>query len=127
MIADVGTGSGIIAVCLAKHLPACRVTAIDISPAALAVARTTPQQHGVAERIEFLESDLFAAVPAERQFDFIVSNPPYVSDGRVGRTGRRRAEVRAARGAGGRSARHGSDRAADSAGGRASACPAGIC
>ena len=79
LIADVGTGSGIIAVCLAKHLPACRVTAIDISPAALAVARENAQQHGVADRIEFVESDLFAAVPAERQFDFMVSNPPYVT------------------------------------------------
>jgi release factor glutamine methyltransferase len=78
-VADVGTGSGVIAVCLAKHLPACRVTAIDISAAALAVAADNAKQHGVAERIEFLESDLFAAVPAERQFDFIVSNPPYVT------------------------------------------------
>ena len=64
-IADVGTGSGIIAVCLAKHLPACRVTAIDISPAALAVARDNAGEHGVADRIEFVESDLFAAVPAD--------------------------------------------------------------
>ena len=63
-IADVGTGSGIIAVCLAKHLPTARVTAIDISPAALAVARGNAEEHGVADRIEFLKSDLFAAVPA---------------------------------------------------------------
>ncbi len=78
-IADVGTGSGVIAVCLAKHLPASRVTAIDISPAALAVARDNAKQHGVADRIEFVESDLFAAVAADRRFDFVVSNPPYVS------------------------------------------------
>jgi release factor glutamine methyltransferase len=78
-IADVGAGSGIIAICLAKHLPASRVTAIDISPAALAVARENAKQHGVADRIEFVESDLLAAVPADAPFDFIVSNPPYVS------------------------------------------------
>jgi release factor glutamine methyltransferase len=78
-IADVGAGSGIIAVCLAKHLPSSRVTAIDISPAALAVARDNAKQHGVAERIDFIQSDLFAAVPADRQFAFVVSNPPYVS------------------------------------------------
>jgi release factor glutamine methyltransferase len=78
-IADVGTGSGVIAVCLAKHLPACRVTALDISPAALAVAAQNAKQHGVADRIEWFESDLLAAVPAERRFDFIVSNPPYVT------------------------------------------------
>jgi release factor glutamine methyltransferase len=78
-IADVGTGSGIIAVCLAKHLPDSRVTAIDLSPAALAVARENAKQHGVADRIEFVESDLFASVAADRQFDLVVSNPPYVS------------------------------------------------
>jgi release factor glutamine methyltransferase len=78
-IADVGTGSGIIAVCLAKNLPTSRVTAIDVSPAALAVAQENAAKHGVAERIDFIVSDLFAAVPAEGQFDFIVSNPPYVT------------------------------------------------
>ena len=113
IIADVGTGSGIIAVCLAKHLPGCRVTAIDISPAALAVARENAQQHGVAERIEFLESDLFAAVPAERQFDFIVSNPPYVTAAELEKLAAGRAEVRAPRGAGGRPAGHRGDRATD--------------
>ncbi len=78
-VADVGTGSGIIAVCAAKHLPACRVTAIDTSPAALAIAAANAADHGVAQRIEFVESDLFAAVPAGQKFEFILSNPPYVS------------------------------------------------
>jgi release factor glutamine methyltransferase len=55
------------------------VTAVDVSPAALAVARSNAQEHGVLERIDFLESDLFAAVPSERRFDFVVSNPPYVT------------------------------------------------
>jgi release factor glutamine methyltransferase len=78
-IADVGTGSGIVAVAVAKHLPGARITALDISPAALEVARTNAAEHGVSERIELIESDLLRAVEARPQFDFIVSNPPYVS------------------------------------------------
>jgi release factor glutamine methyltransferase len=79
-IADVGTGSGILAVCAVKHAPACRVTAIDLSHAALDVARINAEALEVSDAIEFLQSDLFDAVPAERRFDFIVSNPPYVSE-----------------------------------------------
>jgi release factor glutamine methyltransferase len=77
-IADVGTGSGILAVCAALKIPQAQVTAIDVSAAALAVAERNAVAHGVTERIEFVESDLFAKVPAERKFDFIVSNPPYI-------------------------------------------------
>jgi release factor glutamine methyltransferase len=78
-IADVGTGSGILAVCAAKFLPRAHVTAIDVSPAALAVARRNAERHSVADRITFIESDLFAAVPAGALFDCILSNPPYVA------------------------------------------------
>jgi release factor glutamine methyltransferase len=78
-ICDVGTGSGIIAVCAARHLPQAHVTAIDISAKALSVARDNARRHGVASRITFVESDLFSALPAEARFEFVVSNPPYVT------------------------------------------------
>lgn len=78
-IADVGTGSGVLAVTLAKHLPQVRVTAIDVSAAALAVAKRNAARHQVDDRIEWFESDLLADVPADRQFDLVVSNPPYIT------------------------------------------------
>ena len=78
-VCDVGTGSGVIAVCLARNLPNCRVTAVDISPAALAVARFNVAKHDVADRVELMESDLLESVPPDRRFDLILSNPPYVS------------------------------------------------
>lgn len=78
-IADVGTGSGILAVCAALKLPTARVTAVDISPAALAVAKQNAERHGVADRVKFVESDLFERVAKTEKFDFIVSNPPYIT------------------------------------------------
>lgn len=85
-IADVGTGSGVLAICAAKHVPACRVTAIDISPAALEVARRNIETHGVGEQIESRLGDLLSDLPAEPAFDFIVSNPPYVSERELAET-----------------------------------------
>ena len=79
-IADLGVGSGIIAVVATKRLPHARITAIDDSAAALDVARGNAESHGVLERIEWLQSDLFTAVPPERKFDVVASNPPYVSE-----------------------------------------------
>ncbi len=79
-VADVGTGSGILAICAAKLLPHAQVTAIDISPAALAVAQQNAQALGVAERVTFLESDLLAVLPEDTLFDFVLSNPPYVGE-----------------------------------------------
>lgn len=82
-VADVGTGSGILAVCAAKHIDRCQVVAMDISPAALVVARANVLDHGLTDRVELIESDLFAALPDSQRFDYIVSNPPYVSSGEL--------------------------------------------
>jgi len=78
-IADVGTGSGAIAVALSYALPEAQVTALDISVSALAVAKRNAETHHVADRMRFLTSDLLSAVGGER-FDAIVSNPPYVAE-----------------------------------------------
>jgi release factor glutamine methyltransferase len=78
-IADIGTGSGIVAVCAAKNIPQCRITAVDISPDALKVAAVNIEAHGVGGQIELVESDLFAEIN-DRSFDLIVSNPPYISE-----------------------------------------------
>lgn len=83
-VLDVGTGSGILAVCAAKHVPQARVTAVDVSPAALDVARRNATKHDVAERILFLESHLFDSLPAEVKFNYILSNPPYVATSEMG-------------------------------------------
>jgi release factor glutamine methyltransferase len=78
-VLDIGTGSGAIGVVLARELPAARVAATDISPGALAVARRNAQIHGVVDRMEFFQGDLFAAVSGV--FDIICSNPPYIPEG----------------------------------------------
>jgi release factor glutamine methyltransferase len=77
-IADVGTGSGAIAIALAVHLPEAHITALDLSTEALHIAQLNAENHDVAQRIRFLQSDLFAALPPGAAFDAIVSNPPYV-------------------------------------------------
>ena len=76
-IADVGTGSGCIAVTLATQLPASQICAIDLSRAALDVAQRNANDHNVGANIQIIESDLFAEVP-DQQFDLVVSNPPYI-------------------------------------------------
>lgn len=77
-ILDLGTGSGAIALALAHERPGAHVTATDISPLALQIARSNADKLLLSERLRFLEGDLFGAVPGE-QFDLVVSNPPYVA------------------------------------------------
>jgi release factor glutamine methyltransferase len=74
---DVGTGSGCVALALAAEDPFVRLVAADVDPGALAVARRNGARLGLARRVEFVLSDLFADV-GERPFDLIVSNPPYI-------------------------------------------------
>ena len=78
-ILDIGTGSGIIAICLAREIPQACVIATDISPDALAVARENALRHGVSDMVEFLEGDLFGPISEKKgYFDLILSNPPYI-------------------------------------------------
>jgi release factor glutamine methyltransferase len=80
-IADIGTGSGCIAVALAKDLPGAKFLATDISPAAVEVARRNAARHNFANQIEFVRANLLEAMSSptsELWFDLIVSNPPYI-------------------------------------------------
>jgi release factor glutamine methyltransferase len=78
-VLDIGTGSGCIAISIAHQKKDAQVTAIDISPDALEVAKRNAVKHGVADRMTFLQGDLFAPLPAGSTFDLIVSNPPYIA------------------------------------------------
>lgn len=78
-IVDVGTGSGAIALALAKELPSAEIHATDISPEALEVARANAARHELASQIKFHRADLLSGLP-HGEFDFVVSNPPYVGE-----------------------------------------------
>lgn len=84
-ILDVGTGSGCIAVALAKHIEKVKIGAIDLSPDAIEVARQNIDQHDVADRIKCFTGDLIEALPAGSQpVHLIVSNPPYIGSNEQG-------------------------------------------
>lgn len=78
-VCDVGTGSGCIAITMLCERPFARATGVDISEAALEVARRNAKAHNVVDRISFIRSDCFDELTSEITFDLIVSNPPYVS------------------------------------------------
>ncbi len=84
-LVDVGTGSGCLAIALAKELPAATVYATDISEAALRVARRNAARHGLLDSIHFLQADLLDGISSPSaprsplSFDLVVSNPPYIS------------------------------------------------
>jgi len=77
-ILDLCTGSGVIAVSLAREYPAAQVVATELSPPAAALARRNAARNAVADRVDVREGDLFAPVSGER-FDVIASNPPYIA------------------------------------------------
>ncbi len=79
-VLDVGTGSGCVALALAAENPFVHVDASDVSEPALAVARRNAERLGLERRVDFVPSDLFAALPEGRRYDLIVSNPPYVAE-----------------------------------------------
>jgi release factor glutamine methyltransferase len=85
--ADIGTGSGAIALALLKELPEATAVAVDASEDALAVARANAERHGLAARLQLVRGDLVA--PLDGGYDLVVSNPPYVPRGRSRRAGPR--------------------------------------
>lgn len=81
---DIGTGSGAIALSLAKEGPFARVVATDVSADALEVARENAEGNGLADRVEFRQGSLWDALEEGERFDVIVSNPPYVAESERG-------------------------------------------
>jgi len=79
-IADIGTGSGCIAISLLHELRDARAIATDISPAAHRIAQRNADRHGVGNRLTLVESDCFSALDPKKPLSLIASNPPYISD-----------------------------------------------
>jgi len=85
-VLDLGTGTGALALALAKQFPESRVTAVDVSREALALAAENVAALALGERVTLLESDWFSALPPGATYDLIVANPPYLSDAEVKET-----------------------------------------
>jgi release factor glutamine methyltransferase len=82
-VLDVGTGSGNLAVAVARQSKGAKVTATDLSAEALAVAARNAQRHGVGDRIRFVQGDVYGPLDPAERFDFILSNPPYIRHGDI--------------------------------------------
>ena len=80
-VCDLGTGSGVLAITLALECPSARVTALDVSPAALAVAERNARALGAAQRVRFVLGDAFDALGPDERFECVVANLPYVRSG----------------------------------------------
>jgi release factor glutamine methyltransferase len=80
---DFGTGTGCIAIALATKCPSAKITALDLSAAALALARQNAEANKVADRIKFFQGDGFAALTDPASFDLIISNPPYIASAEI--------------------------------------------
>lgn len=77
-VLDMGTGSGAIALAVASERPSATVFALDRSPAAIRIARSNARRHALDERVHFFCSNWFSSIGADRRFDVILSNPPYI-------------------------------------------------
>lgn len=77
---DIGAGSGCISISLATYIEGLNMTAIDLSEGALDVTKKNVKEHGLEERIKFLQSDVLEAYNKEEKVDLVVSNPPYISE-----------------------------------------------
>jgi release factor glutamine methyltransferase len=82
-VLDFGTGSGCIAIALAVKCPNATIVALDVSAEALDIARQNAARNNVADRIEFLQGDAFAALLREARFDLIIGNPPYIATSEI--------------------------------------------
>ena len=80
-VLDLGTGSGAIAIAIAQEFPSARVTATDVSPDALELARANAAANGLQDRILFVDGFWFDAIAGDERFEVVVSNPPYIATG----------------------------------------------